>query len=545
MLLNEEFRVIEGFGELAPKLETLSKTLAERIAQGGRIIFVGVGSSGRVGVDLAAKAISLCPELKCFGVIGGGDGALIQAKEGFEDSPEQGEKAAANLNLTAQDSVFLISASGSASFNAGFGHAAANEMANVYFFYNSEEVPERTNALFERFNNPVTPLLIDIGPQAILGSTRLQGYSIARVCLGYLLEQTICCYKSESEEVGLSVDVLSQKLKVALKNIESVFPDLIKIVNEQQSIFSSFKANFRRIRDETKEGYVTFLGDKKAAREAIIDNVETSPTFFLNPRRKEQDCQKRKAEYQAYLVGESDNNTAWQNVLGRAPYSEEDGEETSQFILGEKTPGNESFMNRPTGPGNLVIGAAILKKDQTLSESLIESLQEVKANGGKTALIVISEDLQPKDKEELLKVSDHIAWVDGIEDDSLELTSSQTLKWTLNLLSNGSMILMGKVLGNRMIDVRTSNNKLIDRCMRLVNEIWKKFRPGNELNQKELYELLLSIYDKQKSCQEQGEYTPSTLKIVLAMLEKKCSFEDAVFELGQNQESIDSLFKLN
>ena len=50
------------------------------------------------------------------------------------------------------------------------------------------------------------------------------------------------------------------------------------------------------------------------------------------------------------------------------------------------------------------------------------------------------------------------------------IIATMTLKQTLNLVSNGSMILMAKVDGNKMIDVAASNNKLIDRTIRLVQQ---------------------------------------------------------------------------
>ena len=68
---------------------------------------------------------------------------MIRAKEGFEDSEREGEKAVTAHHIGPKDSVILISASGSASFNVGFGHSAANLGAKVYYFYNSHEIPER------------------------------------------------------------------------------------------------------------------------------------------------------------------------------------------------------------------------------------------------------------------------------------------------------------------------------------------------------------------------------------------------------------------
>ncbi len=537
LLLAEEVNVIEGFKKFAPQLDQLAPELAERAKQGGRIIFIGVGSSGRLGLDLAAKVTSHCPALKCVGILGGGDGALIQAREGFEDSLAEGKTSAQKMAITALDTVFLISASGSASFNAGFGHEAANQGAKVFYFYNSQEVPTRTKELFTRINNPVIPLLLDIGPQAILGSTRLQGYSIGRVCLGYLLGQTLFHFENREDWGHYSSVALVHKLELALKNIDSQLDNLIRIIEEEYRVFSSPESNFRRARDMTSEGYVTLLGTASSLREELIDSVETSPTFFLNPRKREREDKKRRAEYQAYLVGESDNVKAWKTVLGRDPYFPEDWKEVDDFILAAEMDGKESFQNRPHGPGNFVLGVDVLHRGQTLSPQLVESLHKVKQAGGGTALLILSEDQLsvPEDLADIISVVQQ-------EDDPLGIIFSQLLKWQLNLISNGTMILMGKVSGNRMIDLRTSNNKLIDRCMRLIHEQWSLHHPDEPLDDRKLYEMIIDVYTKQKGNQEQGEYTPSTLKLVLAMLEKRSSFEEATHLLREIGENIDQLY---
>ena len=144
---------------------------------------VGAGSSGRVAVDLAAK----CKNGSVIGTIAGGDSAMIAAREGFEDSENEGKEALKNYSIQPIDTVVLISGSGSSSFNVGCGHFVADRGAQVLYFYNSKTIPTRTEELFKRIRNPAIPLELDIGPQAIAGSTRLQAATLAECCLGVLL----------------------------------------------------------------------------------------------------------------------------------------------------------------------------------------------------------------------------------------------------------------------------------------------------------------------------------------------------------------------
>ena len=541
VLLNEEKRVIDAFKTFSPRLDEIAPVLAKKTQMGGRTIFVGVGSSGRAAIDLAAKVTAVYPSFKCLGLMGGGDCALILAREELEDSAKEGEVAAEKLKLTDLDSIFLISASGATSFNVGFGHIAANRGCQVYYFFNSGEIPDRTRVLFRRNNNPVMPLLLDIGPQAILGSTRLQAYSIACICFSYLLGKTIEQCGGTIDPDQMSADALSKMLLQGIDKIEKVLPDLAKMIVQEYTTFSSQQSNFRRSKDETEAGYVTLLGTPTSGRELIIDSVEVPPTFSLNPCRMEGEDPKkrRRPEYQAYVVG-VDNETAWKTVLGRDAIFCGDWANTSHFPLSTTTSGQESFEMRPKSRGNCVIGVDVLHTGQKIYPQLVQKLQEVKCMGADTMLLLISEDTQQSLPTELESVGAELVMIDGFRNDPMKLTSSLMLKWSCNLISNGTMILMGKVLDNRMIDVRPSNNKLIDRCMRNINAWWYK-RHQVLLPREYIYEQVIHVYERQKKDFALGNYSPSTMKIVLTMLEKKCVYERAIVILQGIHEKLSLL----
>lgn len=104
------------------------------------------------------------------------------------------------------------------------------------------------------------------------------------------------------------------------------------------------------------------------------------------------------------------------------------------------------------------------------------------------------------------------------------------------------MVLMNKVHGNQMIDVRASNKKLIDRCMRLIKDIWAEYQPGQQLDDKFLYHYVAHVSAMKKSYEENGIYTPSVVKIVLAMLALKKTpgnFQEVIEYLAEKQERID------
>jgi len=133
-----------------------------------------------------------------------------------------------------------------------------------------------------------------------------------------------------------------------LKNIE-------KIISIGIDIFSSPTSNFYRSQDETKEGYITYLSSKDAIREIVIDTSETSPTFSTNPPRDTFESFKKEAEFRAYMIGNQSNSEAWKNLIGRDLEPLEINQ-TEQLLINTISNGYGSFVSRPKGQGNLVVG---------------------------------------------------------------------------------------------------------------------------------------------------------------------------------------------
>ena len=144
--------------------------------------------------------------------------------------------------------------------------------------------------------------------------------------------------------------------------------------------------------------------------------------------------------------------------------------------------------------------------------------------------------------KKLESVADTVLVLENVPHDEFGLAETMELKLVLNLISNGSMVLMNKVHGNQMIDVRASNQKLIDRTMRLVREIWSQYKPALSLSDSDLYHYVAHLSAMKKEKQEKGIYTPSIVKIVIAMLALKKTpddFQYVVDFLGEKQEGID------
>ena len=541
LLLHANKKVIEEYTSFMPSVEALAPELAEKLASGGKIAFTGCGSSGRVGIDIAAKSVEFFPKLaeQIKGRTGGGDKTVFQAKEGYEDSEKKGEEAIEEMNLGPEDTLFLISASGSARFNVGAAKAAAAAKAKVYYFYNSENVPSHTQQLFDA--GTVIPLKVDIGAQSIVGSTRLEAASLAEVCLGALLGSALYLVKKETDLARAYPKELLTKLQAvdALLWKQAELESIEEFIKKEVEVFSSPNSNFYQLKD-TDQGYVTLLATEDCAREVATDTVELNPTFVVKAVMAEDDKDPMLGVYHPYIIGKENNAEAGRAVLGRAIHPA-DAKEMEMLILAHKLGGKmSSYQNRPTGPGNFVIGVTKSKNPKEVDE-LIEALTEVKKRGGATGIIVTStEKISDKVKEKLEALGGISLILEEVPHDDFGVSETFLLKTVLNLISNGSMIGMNKVHGNQMIDVKgDANGKLIDRTIRLIKWIYGS---SLELSNKQLYHYIAHVSAMKKAYALDKIYTPSIIKILLGMIHFQKTpkdFKKIAEFLVREKESID------
>lgn len=529
--------VLSGFDQFIPTIEELAPKWAEKLLDDGRIVLNGSGSSGRLSLGLAARCQEVSKRFgkQIIGVMAGGDSAMIRAKEGYEDSEAEGEKCLQFLGMTKKDISIQVSASGSAFFNRGCANQAANQGSQVYYFYNSKDIPQRTEQLFKRGNNPVNRLLLDIGPQSIAGSTRLQSASIAELALGCLLITALLYAEGKVEEARAYPKALAAKMAEANQRIKEQLTNIATFAKKEADLFLSQEANFYRQKDESAKGYVTVLGEKGTLRLGMTDMTEINPTFQINPIRRKSEEGKKRGEYRAYLAGEEDNRAAWDTLVGRS-VAEQDRADTDEFLVASGAQGNFSYESRPKGKGNLVIGLS-----STGTGAVVDMLKEVKE--GDKGLIVVSKDkVQLPEDPKMLTLK-----LDELPSDDYGQVEALTWKQVLNMISNTAMVLVGKVRGNWMTDMRAANQKLVGRAMRNVMGIWEEeTKREMPITEEELYYYVLRVEELKKKFDTQNIYTPSVVRIILAMLflEKKPvpqDFVEVLAFLAERQEQLSFL----
>ena len=149
-------------------IERAIDAIAERMAKGGRLFYIGCGTSGRLGVLDASE----CPPTYgvpydlVIGIIAGGDGALRKAVEGAEDSHEAGYGDISSYNITELDSIVGISVAGGAQYVLGAFAKAREVGALIISLSSNEDTPiERAADI---------GIITDTGAEVITGSTRMK-----------------------------------------------------------------------------------------------------------------------------------------------------------------------------------------------------------------------------------------------------------------------------------------------------------------------------------------------------------------------------------
>jgi N-acetylmuramic acid 6-phosphate etherase len=209
-LMNEEDGKVAGAVSRAlPQIAQAVELITSRLNVGGRLIYLGAGTSGRLGVLDAAE----CPPTfgtspdQVIGLIAGGERALRQAVEGAEDSADLAETDLRAVALAAQDVVVGLSASGRTPYvlgGLGYARGVGAGTVSVACNQNSE-----TSACAD------VPIEIDNGPEILTGSTRLKAGTSTKMVLNML--STAAMVQMGKVFGNLMVDVVPTNEKLELR----------------------------------------------------------------------------------------------------------------------------------------------------------------------------------------------------------------------------------------------------------------------------------------------------------------------------------------
>lgn len=202
------------------RIATGVQVVVESIRSGGRVLFVGAGTSGRLGLLESAEmppTFSTDPTL-VQAIMAGGKNALLGTKEGVEDNYEEGSRAIARLDPTRKDVVIGVSASGMTQFVRGALTSARRAGARIIFVTCDPGTELQTFV-----DLTIAP---SVGPEVIAGSTRLKAGTATKLVLNMLT--TAAMVRTGKTYGNLMVDVQpnSEKLKERARRIVSIVTNM-------------------------------------------------------------------------------------------------------------------------------------------------------------------------------------------------------------------------------------------------------------------------------------------------------------------------------
>ncbi|GFD94737.1 N-acetylmuramic acid 6-phosphate etherase 2 [Alteromonas sp. KUL156] len=206
-LNNEDAKVANA---VALQIEQIGKAVDAAtlsIKSGGRLIYVGAGTSGRLGIldAVECRPTFSVPDGLVVGVIAGGEKAIQHAVEGAEDDVDAGRTDLERLLLNKHDTVIGISASGRTPYVTG-----ALEYAQSLGCFTSAIACSPNAAIFANADVAICPI---VGPEALTGSTRMKSGTAQKLILNMISTSTMIKLGKTYQNLMVDVNATNEKLK--------------------------------------------------------------------------------------------------------------------------------------------------------------------------------------------------------------------------------------------------------------------------------------------------------------------------------------------
>lgn len=214
LMNDEDARVAGAVRAVLPDVARAVDLAVRSLASGGRLIYVGAGTSGRLGVLDSSECPPTfgVPPDRVVGVIAGGKEALTGTAEGVEDDPAAGARDVEELGLTPIDTVVGIAASGRTPYTLGAIRAARERGCSTVALVCNADSP-----LGRAADVCIAPV---VGPEAILGSTRLKAGTAQKLVLNML--STAAMVRLGKVYSNLMVDLAPSNEKLVQRGVRIV-----------------------------------------------------------------------------------------------------------------------------------------------------------------------------------------------------------------------------------------------------------------------------------------------------------------------------------
>jgi N-acetylmuramic acid 6-phosphate etherase len=274
-MIEGQFAAVAAVHAARPALERAALAIEERLRAGGRLVYAGAGTSGRLAVQDGAELMPTFswPSERLLLLMAGGDDALLRAVEGAEDTPDEAAALIYRHRIDAKDVLIAVAASGSTPFTLACLREAAVRGALTVGIANNADTP--------LLNEAEHPVWLDTGAEPIAGSTRMKAGTAQRVALT-LLSSLVMIRLGRVYE-GLMVDVQPSNRKLVRRS-EAILAQLTGHSRDQvRDALRQAKGSVKlallllegRSLDEARGALDTASGDLRAAKTLIEERRTT------------------------------------------------------------------------------------------------------------------------------------------------------------------------------------------------------------------------------------------------------------------------------
>jgi N-acetylmuramic acid 6-phosphate etherase len=219
-MLNEDRKMLAAVHREKERIAVGVEIITQALRHGGRIVFVGAGTSGRLGVLESAEmppTFGTDPDL-VLAIMAGGKNAVVSAKEGVEDNYEEGARSVNRLDPTKRDVVIGVSASGMTPFVRGALTRARRAGSKIIFVTCDPRTELQTFV-----DLTIAP---SVGPEVIAGSTRLKAGTATKLVLNMLTTASMVRIGKTYGNLMVDVQTGSEKLRDRARRIITIVTGL-------------------------------------------------------------------------------------------------------------------------------------------------------------------------------------------------------------------------------------------------------------------------------------------------------------------------------
>jgi len=268
LMLAEDRRMLAAVHKERDRIALGADICAKALRKGGRLVFVGAGTSGRLGVVESAEMPPTfgTDPLLVQGIMAGGKNAIIRAKEGAEDNYEEGARAVARLDPSKKDVVIGVSASGMTPFVRGALTSARKAGSRVVFV-----TCDPRNELQAFVDLTIAPA---VGPEIIAGSTRLKAGTATKLVLNMLTTSAMILIGKTYGNLMVDVNAMgSDKLRDRARRIVHIVTDLDYDEAEKLLKRAHWNVKIAIVMQKTGLTYAKAIARMKKSHDLIRDAI--------------------------------------------------------------------------------------------------------------------------------------------------------------------------------------------------------------------------------------------------------------------------------